>query len=85
MDSKKKLVSNLNYKIGQCLIKSRSSPIFKFNICVSERLLQKLKLKFFAFSKGQSMLAFIFFAPFEATAFVELPNRFIYFYDLKST
>ena len=46
MDSKKKLVSHLNYKIGQCLIKSKSSPIFKFNLSLSEQLFHKLKSKY---------------------------------------
>ena len=59
MQSKKDLISNLNYNIGSCLIKSRHSPLFKFTIDVSERLINKLKLKYCLtgrFKNGERLL-----------------------------
>ena len=44
MKIKKDLISY--YYIGECLIKSRRSPIFKFTLGVSESLLKKLKFKY---------------------------------------
>ena len=59
MKTKKDLISNLNYNIGACLIKSRRSPIFKFTLGVSESLLNKLKFKYSLtgrFKNGQRLL-----------------------------
>ncbi len=59
MQYKKDLISNLNYNIGSCLIKSRHSPLFKFTIDVSERLINKLKLKYCLtgrFKNGEGLL-----------------------------